>query len=130
MRRTVAAMCLPVIACLWASTVLAADGEQWEYSGQVEMQGMKMAMPPTKTCQKSGAAPQPAMDKGCTVNSKLGPNGGTFSFKCPAPNAMEGQGELHFTADTMSATMKARSEGEQIVIQQTGRKTGRCNAPA
>lgn len=106
----------------------AADGEQWEYTGQVDAGGMKMSMPPTKTCVKAGTAPQAQMDKGCVVENKLGPSGGTFTFKCPAPNAMEGRGELHFTADTMSATIKATSEGQALLIQQTGRKTGRCNA--
>lgn len=106
----------------------AADGEQWEYTGQVDAGGMKMSMPPTKSCVKVGTAPQAQMDKGCVVDNKLGPSGGTFTFKCPAPNAMEGKGELHFTADTMSATIKATSEGQAVLIQQTGRKTGRCNA--
>lgn len=106
----------------------AADGEQWEYTGQVDAEGMKMAMPPTKTCVKAGTSPQPQLDKGCTVSQKMGPAGGTFTFKCPPPNAMEGEGELHVTADTMRATLKAKSEGRTIAIQQTGRKVGRCNA--
>ena len=107
---------------------LAAEGEQWEYTGQVDVEGMKMSMPPTKTCIKVGTPPVAQLDKGCVVDNKLGPNGGTFTFKCPAPNAMEGRGELRFTADTMSATIKATSEGQTMQIQQTGRKTGRCNA--
>lgn len=106
----------------------AADGEQWEYTGQVDAGGMKIAMPPTKTCVKAGTTPQPQMDKGCTVDNKLGPTGGTFTFKCPPPNAMDGQGEMKFGADTMSATLQAKSEGRTVLIQQSGRKTGRCNA--
>lgn len=106
----------------------AAEGEQWEYTGQFDAGGMKMQMPPTKTCVKAGTPPPPQMEKGCVVNQKLGPAGGTFSFKCPPPNAMEGEGEMKFGADTMSATIKARSEGQTILIQQTGRKTGRCTA--
>ncbi len=105
---------------------LAAEGEQWEYTGQFDAGGMKMQMPPNKTCVKSGTPPPPSMEKGCVVNQKLGPTGGTFSFKCPPPNAMEGEGEMKFGADTMSATIKAKSEGQTILIQQTGRKTGRC----
>lgn len=106
----------------------AAEGEQWEYTGQFDAGGMKMQMPPSKTCVKAGTPPSPAMEKGCVVNQKLGPAGGTFTFKCPPPNAMEGEGELKFSASTMSATIKAKSEGQRIVIQQTGRKTGSCKA--
>lgn len=74
------------------------------------------------TCVKAGTPPAPSMEKGCVVNEKPGPAGGTFSFKCPPPNAMESEGEMTFGAGTMSATIRAKTEGLTIVILQAGRK--------
>ncbi len=129
MYRSIARLGLPVLALCLTPVAHAADGELWEYAGQITMQGMDMKMPARQVCKRSGTPPQPEMGEGCDVKSKLDASGGTFTFKCPKPNVMEGTGEMRFTADTMRAKIKAKSEGEEMVIEQTGRRIGPCNAP-
>ena len=120
---------LALTASIMSAAPLAAQatGEQWEYTGTMEMMGMKMPMPPAKMCQKPDAAQTPPMQSNCKV-SDVQVQGNTTSFKmmCGPPEAMEGSGKTTRTADRLDTTYRMKSADGEMVYTMSGKKTGAC----
>ncbi len=120
---------LALTAAVLTAGPLAAQttGEQWEYTGTMEMMGMKMPMPPTKMCQKPDAAQTPPMQSNCKV-SDVQVQGNTTSFKilCGPPEPMEGSGKTTRTADRLETTYRMKSADGEMVYNMSGKKTGAC----
>jgi hypothetical protein len=127
-----------------ATTVtLAAQGPMrpgnWETTVKMEMAGMSMQMPEMKNTncvtaeqlQKDPATGLPNMAQdprsGCKV-SDYKTTGNTVSWKmaCPAPASSTGTGELTFSGDTFTGTMKMSSPGGEMTMKMAGKRLGDC----
>ena len=116
------------VALLTAGPLAAqGTGEQWEYTGTMEMMGMKMPMPPTKLCQKPNAAQTPPVQSNCTV-SDVQVQGNTTSFKilCGPPEPMEGSGKATRTADRLDTTYRMKNADGEMLYTMSGKRTGSC----
>jgi hypothetical protein len=126
---SVGCIALAVAAQVSNASPLAAQaaGEQWEYTGTMEMMGMKMPMPPTKMCQKPDEAKTPPVQSNCTV-SDVKVQGNTTSFKmmCGPPERMEGSGTTTRTADRLETTYRMKSADGEMTYNMSGKKTGAC----
>ena len=120
---------LGMTAALMTAGPLAAQsaGEMWEYTGTMEMMGMKMPLPPTKMCQKPDAAKTPPVQNNCKV-SDVQVKGNTTSYKilCGPPEPMEGTGSSTTTADKIDFTYRLKSPDGEMVTNMSGKKTGTC----
>ena len=117
-----------MVAVLTAGPLAAqAAGEQWEYTGTMEMMGMKMPLPPAKMCQKPDAAQTPPVQNNCKV-SDVQKQGNTTSFKilCGPPEPMEGSGKTTRTGDRLDFTYRLKSADGEMVTNMSGKKTGAC----
>ena len=124
----IAALALITATVMTAGPLAAqSTGEQWEYTGTMEMMGMKMPMPPTKLCQKPDAAQTPPVQNNCKV-SDVQVQGNTTSFKilCGPPEPMEGSGKTTRTADRLDTSYRLKSADGEMVYNMSGKKTGSC----
>jgi hypothetical protein len=112
--------------------VQAAEvGEQWEYSGTMDMMGMKMPMPPSKVCTRPGAESTPTADKRCKVSDvKTTASKTSYRVSCPPPDAMEGSGESERKGDTVVSSFRMKSKDGEMKMSMTGRKLGPCTPSA
>lgn len=105
----------------------AAAGEQWEYTQKMDMQGMKVPMPPMKVCEKANREFLAPVQKNCKVDL-VGKQGDKVSWKmkCTAPDPMEGNGWSTVKGDQMNAEMDLRTQNGNMHIVTTGKKLGSC----
>lgn len=115
----------------------AGDGEWWEISTQMEMEGMP-AMPAgqaVKFCRPKGDESKPVNsgdDKNCAITD-LKQSGNTVRFKmaCTGKDAMTGSGEITSTANSFKQNIKMRAGGDGMVMVSTGKRIGgACKAAA
>lgn len=107
----------------------AAPGESWEYSGQMQMMGMQMPMPPQQVCHKAGDTAVPPVDKRCkTQDIKATGSKATFRIVCGPPDPMEGSGEITRKGDRSEAVYRLKSTQGELVMTMNGRKLGPCAA--
>ncbi|MFM9915380.1 MAG: DUF3617 domain-containing protein [Rhizobacter sp.] len=123
------------VAVIWlllsisgSAPVQAAEvGEQWEYSGTMDMMGMKMPMPPSRVCTKAGTEATPTADMRCKVSDvKTAASKTSYRVSCPPPDAMEGSGEAERKGDTVVSTFRMKSKDGEMHMSMTGRKLGPC----
>ena len=108
-----------------------AVGESWEYTGTMEMGGMKMPMPPTRACTGMGEASAPPVDPRCAVSDvKTSANRTSFRIVCGPPNPMEGSGESARTGDRIESRYRLKSSDGEMVMTLSGRKVGACTPGA
>jgi hypothetical protein len=108
-----------------------AVGESWEYTGTMEMGGMKMPMPPTRACTSMGETSAPPVDPRCKVSDvKTSGNGTSFRVVCGPPDPMEGSGESTRTGDRIESRYRLKSSAGEMVMTLGGRKVGACTPGA
>ena len=122
-----------------------ADGpfEEWEMTSTVTMAGMPDLDGPGGmsrgqkmiVCQKKmdrTKAPPPPPESNCTMTHVSGsPAKGTFEMVCKGnppkipPSTMKGEGSS--TADTMEGKMVVTTNGQDVTINYSGKRTGSCD---
>lgn len=123
-------------AGLCVAVQAAGPDEQWEISTQMQMQMQGMSMPGTtaKVCQPATPAYDPsrgAMDKNCTVSDvRVVGNHSQWKMRCSGANAMQGEGDMLRTPDTLKGTIKMQAEGMDMVMVMSGRRIGTCSQVA
>jgi hypothetical protein len=130
-----------------AGIVMASQGPmrpgQWETTMQLQMANMPMQMPEMKstTCitpEQIEKDPTSGLPKGmqggsgqdaCKV-SDYKVEGDTMSWKvaCPA-SQMTGSGEITFSGDTYTGTMKAATPQGEMTMKMNGKRLGDCTVP-
>jgi len=110
------------------------DG-RWEVSTEMEMPGMPMKMPPTKTMQcitkeqandPSQSVPQDK-NSDCKVSDyKIAGNKVTWTVKCEGTNAMTGNGEIVYGADTYDGWMKIKTADTEMTMKYKAKRLGDC----
>jgi len=118
------------------ATVFAAntirDGK-WELITTMEMPGMPMKIPATKTehCYtKEDVKDQKktiSTDKNCTVTEfKQSGNKVTWKMKCTGENPGNFSGETFFKGESYDSTMKMETQGQTMNMKVKAKRIGNC----
>jgi len=105
----------------------------WEMTTTMEMPGMPMQMPPTKTKQcysKEDVKDQKKVittDENCTVTElKQSGNKVTWKMKCTGENAGIFSGVTVYTGDSYDSTMKMQTQGQTMNMKVKAKRLGNC----
>jgi len=102
-------------------------GESWEYTGSMEMEGMKMPIPPTRACALPGETGAPPVDPRCKITDlRASGNKTAFQVVCGPPEPMQGSGESTRTGDRIDTRYRLKSSQGEMVMTLNGRKVGTC----
>lgn len=137
---------LPVIAAIVSALALswtvfaqgpARDG-RWEISTEMEMPGLPMKIPATKTTQcitkEQASDPNQSLPKGnqdknsdCRVtDQKVVGNTVTWTMKCEGKNALTGHGEITYGTNVYDGWMKMTTDGGEMTMKYKGKRLGDC----
>ena len=109
------------------------QGDLWEVTSKMSMEGMPMEMPATtqKLCAPKTWDEPPGGDagQGCEVSDfKSAAAGTSWKVRCAGPPAMTGEGEITRTSpDAYTGTIKVRSEQGEMTMKLAGRRLGACD---
>jgi len=110
---------------------------RWEVTMQMSMANMPMKMPPTKT-SSCITAEQLAKDPTSGLNTGVGSNqckvtdqkfsGSKVAWKmaCTGQAAMTGEGEMTFTDDAYTGSVKMTTPQGAMTMQLAGKRVGDC----
>jgi Protein of unknown function (DUF3617) len=105
--------------------------EMWEISGTMEMEGMKVPLPVTRTCMKKDTPAEPPTQENCRIsNVAVSGNKTSWKVNCDEPDKMEGSGEITKTTDKMEGTVRLSSADGNMTMHYSGRRVGACTAVA
>lgn len=136
------AFCALAAAPLFAQALMRPG--LWETTAKMEMPGMPVQMPETKTT--SCITPEQAKTPGDTVANQGGRGRGrgrgnddcktsdyrtdgnktTWKMACTGANAMTGDGEMTFSGDSYSGKTTMSMAQGQMTIQYSGKRLGEC----
>ncbi|MGH8253091.1 MAG: DUF3617 domain-containing protein [Steroidobacteraceae bacterium] len=114
----------------------AAQGDLWQVTSKMSMEGMPMEMPAqtlkvcaTKELKSPPSNPDDRMH--CTnTNFQRTGNKATWQTVCQGPPAMNGVGEMTFDgSDSYSGTIKYSGDQGAMTIKLSGKKLGSCANP-
>lgn len=119
---------------LFCSTLLAsvatiaAPGEEWVYTGQMEMMGMKMPVEAVTLCNAPDQPNVPPLEGNCTyTNIASEGNTTSFEFTCTGSNAAKGSGKSTVTGDSSLSEYTLETDDGSGKITLTGKKGGVCD---
>jgi hypothetical protein len=113
---------------------------RWEVTMQMQMAGTPVQMPEMKTTQcvtpdqvKDPTSTLPSGPQGrggkndCKVQDyKVSGNTATWKMVCTSPQAMTSTGEMTFTDDSYTGTMKMDSPQGPMTMKLSGKRLGDC----
>jgi hypothetical protein len=132
-----------MIACLLtAGASVFAQGPRrdgkWEVKTEMDMPGMPMKMPAMTATQcvtkEDADNPLKAAPRGrgndqdeCTVSDyKVDGGHVTWAMTCKGKEPMTGTGDLLYTADSYTGTMKMDRAGQVMTMKYSGKRLGDC----
>lgn len=136
-RTTAAALCLTALPWAVSAQAPVRDG-RWEISTEMDMPGMPMKMPPVKTTQcitkeqandPTAVVPKADQDKNsnCKVSDyKVVGNKVSWTLKCEGKNAMSGNGEITYAADSYDGWMKMKMSDTEMTMKYKAKRLGDC----
>jgi hypothetical protein len=103
-------------------------GEEWDYAMTVEMEGMKMPLPTTRTCIRPEEGNTPPVDKHCKVKDRK-TSGGTTTFHivCGPPEPGEMKGQFTRKGDRVEGRYSLKNSDGEMVVIASGHKFGTCD---
>lgn len=134
---TLGATCLVAASWIVSAQGPRVDG-RWEVTTEMDMPGMPMKMPATKTIQcvtkeqaddPNQSVPKGQQDKNadCKVSDyKVAGNKVTWKMTCSGKNAMTSNGEITYAADTYDGWMKMKTGGTEMTMKYKGKRLGDC----
>jgi uncharacterized protein DUF3617 len=143
LRRLGAAATLLLLGSLPLSTGAAeqvteakAQGELWEVTSQMSMEGMPMAMPAQKakacTAKEWKEPPGAADERRKCRNTDFRSEGSKVSWKvvCAGPPEMNGVGEITRDGDdAYSGSIKFTTPDGNMTVKLNGKRVGACELP-
>jgi hypothetical protein len=122
---------LGLAGLLTTGAAFAAPGEEWSYTGDMEMMGMKVPIPASKVCEDPKQPRTPPMEGNCTFsNVQAKGNTTSFDFACAAPDKSSGSGKVTLAGNKTNARYTMDAEGTRGVVTLTGTKVGACDTSA
>lgn len=132
---TTAILCLTALPWAVSAQAPVRDG-RWEITTEMDMPGMPMKMPATKTTQcitkEQAADPNQSVPKSsrggdCKVSDyKVVGNKVTWNMACTGKEAMTGSGEITYGTDSYTGSMKMSSGGRDMTMNYTAKRLGDC----
>jgi hypothetical protein len=124
---------------LFVTPLFAADSPQkpgkWKVTMQMEIPGMPIKMPAinTEVCvtEEDLKDPNKAVPKDAKSDCKVGDykvdgNTVTWTIDCPKQQTT-GTGEITYTADSYSGTMKMNVQDQEMTTKYSGKYLGACD---
>jgi hypothetical protein len=116
-----------------ASDPAAEEGDRWEVTSRMSMEGLPMQMPAQtqRVCAKRNEAPTENPDPNCTTTdvARTG-NRVSWRVECTGENPMSGRAEILFqSADAYTGTIRFDSAQGAMRLELSGKRIGRCPAP-
>jgi hypothetical protein len=114
---------------------------RWEVTMQMQMAGSPIQMPEMKTTRcvtpedakdptrslPSGPEGRGGQKSDCKVSDyKVSGNTATWKMACTTPQAMTGTGEMTFTDDSYTGTLKTEMAQGQMAMKMAGKRLGDC----
>lgn len=136
-RLALAASCVVALSWIVAAQTPAREGK-WEITMQMDIPGMPMKLPATKVTQcltkedladPSRSAPKGPKDKNsdCQVSDhKVVGNKVTWTMVCKGKDAMTGNGEIVYAADSYDGWMKMKTAESEMTMKYSGKRVGDC----
>ena len=116
------------VSALIAPTHAAEQGEKWEYTTKMQMEGFSLPGQTVQSCFEPGwKSPPGASGEGmedCKTHS-IQRSGNTVSWKMQCPD-MTGNGQMTFTGNSFSGVTNLSSEDGDMKITMSGKKLGSC----
>jgi hypothetical protein len=122
---------------IWAQTPARRDGD-WEIKVEMQMPGLPINMPaqtirqcltPQDVADPQKSVPPATRGRGandCKVSDhKSEGNKVTWSMSCPS-EGMTGTGEVLYTENSYTGTMKMNARGQDMTMKYTGKRLGDC----
>jgi len=134
----VAVLALSAVAARAADppAAAAAQGDLWDVTSQMTMEGVDLPIPPQKlqVCSPKQwtRPPAPADERQHCTSSEFKTEGpkATWKVTCAGPPAMTGTGEITRSGgDDYYGAIKFSSEGGNLTIKLTGHRSGPCDNP-
>jgi hypothetical protein len=131
----IGALTAGALLLLALTPIRAADGELWQTTSQMAMEGLPFSPPPMthKVCRAAQwTQPPPGGDPSCVTSNfqRPVPNKVTWAIQCSGDMPMTGTGEITFAADgSYAGAITATAQGMPMKIKLTGRKIGTCDKP-
>ncbi|MCS7101768.1 MAG: DUF3617 domain-containing protein [Burkholderiaceae bacterium] len=114
--------------------VAQPKGEEWEYALTMQMEGMKMPLPPSRVCLRPDEGHAPETEKHCTFKErKVSGATTTFHIVCGPPDPGEVKGSYTRKGDRVEGRYTIKRGANTMTVQADGRRLGRCDpskAPA
>lgn len=126
LRRT--GLALLVGAAVAASAAAQPKGEEWEYTMTMEMQGIKMPLPPSKVCLRPDEGHTPEVEKHCQLKErKTSGATTTFHIVCGPPEPGELKGSFTQKGNRVEGRYTMKQGGEMMTVLADGRRLGACD---
>jgi hypothetical protein len=128
MRFSFPALMFCSLAAVFSASTQAAEGESWEYSSTMKMEGMSLPAMKTKVCQEAGWKTPPRSDNQSQCQVKdYQKNGNKMSWKMECPEG-SGRGEITLLgSDKFTGFTEFNSEDGKMRMDMSGRKLGSCD---
>ena len=139
MRRSISTILAGAVIVLWAGAAVAGPNMsegKWEITSKMEMEGMPMAMPPTKTTMclnpKETVPQKPSKNEDCKFLSRnIEGNTVTWVMQCKDKHGtMESKGKITYHGNTFEGkvVMDMNHGGRPQTMKQelSGRRIGDC----
>lgn len=137
---SIAALALLITAIAIAQSSPIRPG-RWEVTMQMQMAGSPIQMPEMKTTRcvtpedakdptrslPSGPEGRGGQKSDCKVSDyKVSGNTASWKMACTTPQAMTGTGEMTFTDDSYTGTLKTDMAQGQMTMKMAGKRLGDC----
>lgn len=130
MKKLLLGLVLPGALFSFAAWAAGSD-ELWEMKTRM-YSGMKVQATPYTACLPKGEAYMPQkspQEKNCEITEhKVSGVKTTWKMHCTGDNAMDVEGEVTRTADTIKGTMQVVANGKKIKQIISGKRIGTCQA--
>jgi Protein of unknown function (DUF3617) len=108
----------------------AADGDSWEVTSKMSMEGVPMDMPAqtSRVCTRRDEAPTENRDPSCR-NSEMTRVGSKITWRIECANS-KGRGELVYSSpDAYTGSLRFESPEGVMILTLSGKRVGSCQAP-
>lgn len=121
-------MCAVMALAATGHVAAQQKGEEWEWAMTVDMDGMKLPMPPTKSCVRPDEGYTPPVEKHCQMKDrKVSGSTTAFLIVCSPPTPGEMKGQFTRKGDRVEGRYTHTQGGDSMIVITNGRKLGACD---
>ncbi|GIW55737.1 MAG: hypothetical protein KatS3mg082_2141 [Nitrospiraceae bacterium] len=127
-RRLGGAICGFMVLVVAPAPAADPKGEEWEWTMTVDMQGMSLPVPPTKSCVRPDEGYTPPIEENCQMkNRKVSGGTTTFLIVCGPPTPGQMQGQFTRKGDRIEGRYTHTQGSDTMNVVTNGRRLGSCD---